>query len=198
MRDFFLQFNNLPYFTKGTVVLSANRLGVKPIALSMALMRAVKTKELISFKRNYYVTADFYEKHKTEQSYLFFLANTFLQPSYVSLESALQHYGILAEAVNIAVTSVTLDLPREVSNSLGLFKYRQLSEDFFEGYTQIKKAFPYLIARPYKAIFDYLYYQTDRFRLYTTGTIEDLRLDLDDLEKEDLENLEILIKKIKK
>lgn len=162
----------------------------------------MKNGEILSLKRNYYVTRFFYEKYKTDTSYLFSLSNALLKPSYVSLESALQYYGLFAEAVNYVVTSATLKLPREFKNRTGRYSYRKINEKLFTDFKIVeqesstnKNKFNFAIALPYKAIFDYLYYRTNRFtKNVHSDLLEELRIDTDSLSQDEKGKLKELIK----
>ncbi|HPN87721.1 MAG TPA: hypothetical protein PLH56_00075 [Candidatus Omnitrophota bacterium] len=91
-----------------------------------------------------------------------YLANKIYAPSYVSLQTALSHYGIIPE-VAMAVTSITSKTTRQFKNKYGLFIYRAVQPKMFCGY-QIEKYNGYnvLIAEPEKALMDYIYFQTFR------------------------------------
>lgn len=84
----------------------------------------------------------------------FLLANVAVSPSYLSLESALNFYGVLSQ-FPYTITSIT---PRrnasfELNNKS--FEYSHLSGDLFWGYI---KNNDFLIATPEKAILDTLYF----------------------------------------
>jgi predicted transcriptional regulator of viral defense system len=81
--------------------------------------------------------------------------------SYVSLQSALAHYGIIPEYVP-TVTSVTTRRPEHVDTPLGRFSFRHIKKHLFHGYTHLdlapnQKAF---VATPEKALLDLVYLTT--------------------------------------
>ena len=91
-----------------------------------------------------------------------YLANKIYSPSYVSLETALSHYGMIPE-VAMAVTSVTSKPTRRFKNHHGLFIYRSVQPQTFFGYTiENHGGFDVLIAEPEKALVDLLYFRTKR------------------------------------
>ena len=94
----------------------------------------------------------------------FFLANRLYQPSYVSLESALNYYGIVPD-IPFAVTSVTIKRTQEFKNEFGLFLYRTIKSDLFFGWQEVKieNGQFYKIAGPEKALFDFLYLNQNSF-----------------------------------
>lgn len=84
----------------------------------------------------------------------FTLANFLYQPSYVSLESALSFYGIIA-GFPYQITSITIKKTREVRVDSKDFQYSQISQKFFWGY---EKKENFLIADREKALLDYIYF----------------------------------------
>lgn len=83
----------------------------------------------------------------------FELANYLCQPSYISLSSALNYYGILIQAP-YEITSVTARLTRRVEVNDKLFFYRHIQQAYFFGY---QKEQDFLIAEPEKALIDTLF-----------------------------------------
>lgn len=91
-----------------------------------------------------------------------YIANRLYAPSYVSLETALSHYGIIPE-VAMAVTSITVKATRRFKNAHGLFWYRTVQARSFAGYhIEKQNGFDILIADPEKALADYLHFKTYR------------------------------------
>jgi len=123
------------------------------------------------------------------------LANWIYGPSYVSLEFALQHYGMIPERVK-AVTSVTTGRSKRFHTPVGLFIYRQIPMAAFRiGMTgeTVEKETSFLIATPEKALADKV--RDDRGTgvqsrsKMMTYLLEDLRVDetaLRDLDAEQL------------
>lgn len=162
--------------------------------LNAYLYKGLRDGQIIHLKRNYYVTRAFFEEHRTDQSYLYFLANTLLKPSYISLEAALQYYGLFAEAINYTITSVTPKLPRIFKNRTSIYVYRKLQEKLFSSFQTIKGTFDFTIALPHKAVFDYLYYKTHRFTTnLDPDLLEELRIDTDILSPEEKKKLNTLL-----
>ena len=80
-----------------------------------------------------------------------------VEPSYVSLETALYEYNLIPEVV-FTITAVTPKTNREYQLELGAFTYQHLKSELFFGYQERKGAFrPYLIAEPEKALLDFFY-----------------------------------------
>ncbi len=103
-----------------------------------------------------------------------YVANKMYQPSYISLETALSHYSIIPE-VSMAVTSITTKPTRKYKNRYGLFLYRTVRPEVFNGYSiEEIRGLPVLIAEPEKAFIDYLYFQTYRKKKFE---LPDMRFD---------------------
>jgi hypothetical protein len=102
------------------------------------LKRIVKGKYLFSFKE-----INDYE-----------LANLLFTPSYLSLESALSFYGILAQ-FPYTITSVTPAKTKKIVYNEKEFEFAHLKKEYFFGY--VKKD-NFLIALPEKALLDELYF----------------------------------------
>lgn len=122
------------------------------------------------------------------------LANLMYGPSYVSMEWALQLYGLIPERVE-EVTSITYKRKKEIRNELGIFSYAHLPQKAFSvGITQkeqdrYQKAF---VATPEKALTDLLVIRRGRVSsLIELKQIlfDDLRLNQEDLKLFSLERL---------
>ncbi len=119
------------------------------------------------------------------------IANHLCAPSYVSLQSALRFYGLIPERIMV-VQSMTLKPAQTFENDLGHFIYHHISRDAFGIGVQIMSVdgISWTMATPEKALCDLiattpginLRYLKD-VRIYLE---EDLRFDLDALEKFDL------------
>ena len=86
----------------------------------------------------------------------FLLANHILGPSYVSLETALSHYGLIPERV-YEIASMTTQAPRKFNTPLGTFTYTRLSLPYYAfGLRSEKLADDQyaMVASPEKALFD--------------------------------------------
>jgi hypothetical protein len=87
------------------------------------------------------------------------LANLIYGPSYISLDYALQHYGLIPERVE-AVTSVTTGRSRRFLTPVGLFIYRMIPLRAFQigmDRIEIGDGRGFLIATPEKALADKIY-----------------------------------------
>ena len=102
-----------------------------------------------------------------------FIANKLLEPSYISLESALRYYNLIPEVVFLT-TSVTTRKTKLLKTSIGGFQYRKVKEKLFFGYRIINAGqIAYKIADPEKALLDFLYLRSD---IKSEGDIFELRI----------------------
>ncbi len=115
------------------------------------IKRWEKKELVIKLRRGVYLLGDY----KVDDSSI--LAGKIYDPSYVSLEYALGHYGIIPDMV-FAVTSVTTRTTREFHNHVGHYYYHTIKRDAFGGYIpMIKDGVSYYFATPEKALVDFLY-----------------------------------------
>jgi predicted transcriptional regulator of viral defense system len=85
------------------------------------------------------------------------VSNVLLQPSYVSLETALAHYQFIPEAV-YSIEAITTVKTVAYSTPDGNYQYHAIKPAYFFGYSiQYWDRLPLLMAEPEKAIIDYLY-----------------------------------------
>ncbi|MDA2936255.1 hypothetical protein MYX06_03495 [Patescibacteria group bacterium AH-259-L05] len=106
---------------------------------------------------SYYVFAD----KKLSEHDLNFIANKIYEPSYLSLEYALQYYSLIPEAVFLR-TSVTPRKTRQIRTPLGNFLYQTVKNSLFFGYTlETIDNITFKIAEPEKALLDFLYLRKD-------------------------------------
>ena len=108
---------------------------------------------IIRVKKGLYVLGD---RFRTRPFSKELLANLVYGPSYISLEYALQYYGMIPERVE-AVTSVTTGRSRRFMTPLGLFIYRNIPISAFHlGMTRIEydDTTAFLMATPEKALCD--------------------------------------------
>ncbi|EKD33226.1 MAG: hypothetical protein ACD_76C00068G0023 [uncultured bacterium] len=192
------QLKSLPHFGKDTVYQLGKQLGLKDSTVNTYISRFLKYKELVQLKRGLYISADFFEKNKNDVSYSFYLANVIRTPSYVSSWAALQYYNLTTEAIH-SITSVTPKVTREYQTKAGNFSYRSIKKELFSDFSLSNGKFVFFIAAPSKALFDLLYFRTNQFRSVSSGSIkaliEELRIDIDEMDKNEQEKFYAMIKK---
>lgn len=142
--------------------------------------RMIKEGQLISLKKGLYAVPS--EKNNVLIS-LPLVANHLYGPSYVSLEFALYHYGLIPEYV-ADITSVCTKRGKTFNTDLGRFSYQQLPTKYYSlGIRSVKESdtVAYLMASPEKALCDWLTL-TPNLRLYSVKglsnlLLEDMRMD---------------------
>lgn len=106
----------------------------------------------------------------------FRIANLLCKPSYISLESAFDFYGLIPEST-FSSTSVTTKKTSHYENDRGNFTYRSIKNSIFWGYkTLYSSQEPILMAELEKAILDYLYLHPE---IQTVADMEALRFNAD-------------------
>ena len=169
---------NEPLFETGLLLAGE----VDPASVRRQLSRLTASGRLLQLRRGLYALAPPYQKVKPHP---FLIANHIARPSYVSLQSALAHHGIIPEHVPV-VTSVTTSRPGRWNTSMGDFSYRHIKTGLFFGYRleDVGGGQAALIATPEKALLDLLYLQPGADRL---AYLRELRLK--NMEELDLEVL---------
>jgi hypothetical protein len=115
-----------PLFETG-VLLAGDR---DPRDVRRQLSRWVAQGRVIQLRRGLYALAPPYAR---EPPHPFVVANRLVRGSYVSLQSALAHHGLIPEHVP-ATTSATTGRPGEWDTPFGRFAYRHLRKDLFGDY----------------------------------------------------------------
>lgn len=115
-----------------------------PDTLKLQLHQWVKNGDLISLKRGLYM----FPSGRVDRVQI---AGFLYPPCYVSLESALNLYGIMPD-IPFALTLVTTRTTRTFNTPLGRFIYHKIKQGAFTGFDPHT-----LIAEKEKALLDYLY-----------------------------------------
>jgi predicted transcriptional regulator of viral defense system len=128
---------------------------VNPADMGRQLSRWVKSGYLIQLRRGVYTLAERFQKTTPHP---FLIANRLKRASYVSLQSALEHYGLIPEHVP-SITSVTTGRPEKLTTLLGNYIFKHIKKSLFSSYqlVDIGEGQSAFIARPEKALFDLLY-----------------------------------------
>jgi len=117
---------------------------------------------LIKLKRGVFLLTQDEKKINPSRAYI---ANQLFSPSYVSLEYALNYYGIIPERVS-DITSITTKKTLRFKNELGNFVYQHIKPKVFRGYKALKDEanLNFFIAEPEKALVDFCYLNLKRFQ----------------------------------
>lgn len=157
---------------------------VDPDNVRRQLSRWTATGRLFQLRRGLYALAPPFQKVRPHP---FLIANRLVPGSYVSLQSALAHYGLIPEAVPVT-TGVTTRRPARWNTPLGVYEYRHVKPGLFFGYQLVdlgneQQAFA---ATPEKALLDLVHLQPGGDE---PEYLQELRLQ--NLDQVDLEQLQL-------
>lgn len=140
-----------------------------PITLRTQLSRLTNKKLISRIKRGLYC----FDPQKIDELQL---ANILYLPSYVSVETALNYYGIIPD-VPQGITSVTTVTSKKIQTIFGVYHYLKIDPKLFFGFNIIKSQEGYLkIAKKEKALLDFFY-------LRKIKNTADLRLNLKNIDR---------------
>lgn len=144
-----------------------------------------KINSLVQVKRGCFVFKEYLDRPDNALYYPRFIATKMIEPSYLSKEFVLQDYGIFSDAV-FGYSIITVKKTQTISNQFGVFNYQSIKPELFCGFAQEKYGDTYWnIATKAKALFDYLYYNKNKFPRLNKGELEALRLNLKIMGKKD-------------
>ena len=127
---------------------------VDPADLRRQLSRWVTSGHLVQLRKGLYALAPPYRK---TEPHPFVVANRLVRGSYVSLQSALAHHGLIPEHVPV-ITSVTTGRPQHRENPFGSFEFHHCPPDRLTGYRVLKLGGgEALVATPVKALADLIH-----------------------------------------
>jgi len=102
------------------------------------------------------------------------IANALYKPSYISFEYALAYFNILPE-MPYTITCATTKPTRLFTTENRAFSYKTIKKEAYTGYFLEKKSDrSFYIAKPEKALVDYLYFASLRKSSYNERLLENL------------------------
>lgn len=111
---------------------------------------------------------------------LFFISNQIYQPSYISLETAMSHYGFIPEGV-FKVTSVSTLKTNDFQTAIGNFGYQNIKPSLYFGYLMVPfRNFYFKIAAPEKTILDFLYLHSE---MVDESHLYEMRLNVQEIKR---------------
>ncbi len=161
---------------------------VDPVDVRRQLSRWAGAGRLHQLRRGLYTVAPPFQKVRPHP---FLVANRLVLGSYVSLQSALAHYGLIPESVPVT-TSVSADRPCRWQTPLGAFEFRHIQGELLTGYrwTEVAEGQSADVASPEKALLDLIYLEPEAD---SSRYLEGLRLQhLEILDMEELRRLAVL------
>ncbi len=185
---FLTRFADRPLFPSSLLRVGAD----DPRLLQVQLSRWVRAKKLSQIRRGWYLIEKPYRTREVSDAVI---ANAVVQPSYLSLDWALQFYGLIPEAT-FQPTSVTSRRGVRFRATGRLFIYAHVAPAFFTGYARVEAAGEKIVvALPEKALLDKIYLQTRQSR-FSVAWLRSLRLrNLRALDPRKMRSLGVLIHK---
>ena len=181
----------LPYFTLDDL----SSIERNKNYLKILFSRQEKFGKIIRLKKGVYVCERFLLAHlsRSEMDFYYeFLANILYQPSYLSLDYILYENNLLTE-IPRNFTSITKNKTANFSNKFGNFFYHKIKDELFCGFEIVEKGdFTIWRASKAKALFDFLYFRKNS--LINKKVFKELRINLENLIKSDLKEIEKYIK----
>lgn len=191
IRTIFSLAKKLPYFDFGDL----SSVETNKSYLKILFSRYTKSGKVIRLKKGIYVAKEYIDEIKKSDGfscYTEFIANILYQPSYLSLDYVLYQHNLLTE-IPVNFTSVTKNKTISFANNFGNFFYHKIRDGLFCGFEPTKeKDFTILRATKAKAIFDYLYFRKNN--LVSKQAVEELRLNIENINRRDKKELEKYIK----
>ncbi|MBL7070438.1 MAG: hypothetical protein ISS27_03075 [Candidatus Omnitrophica bacterium] len=175
--EFIRKVENLPVIDTESLLVGSSDL----VKVKVQISRWAKSGKLIQLKRGMYVLSPVYRK---VEPYGPFIAATLKQPSYLSLEKALEFHGLIPEGVKV-YTSLATKWQDTFKSKVGVFSYQHIRKELFWGYVSVSlKGQTGFIASPEKALLDFFYVKKIRA---TFEYLQEMRLqNLDKLNPEKL------------
>ena len=144
------------------------------------LHRWCKAGKLLPLRRGMYAFAGIFAKETLNPAEL---SNNLYRPSYISLEWALGYYGLIPEKV-VRYTNVTTRQPKSFENVFGFFRYRNIKQTAFFGYTELEVSKKKMvIAEPEKALLDFFHLSNGKWDMSRMSEMRFQNSDLIDLMK---------------
>jgi predicted transcriptional regulator of viral defense system len=169
-------------------------IGEERAYLNIILSRQVKRGTMVRLRKNLYVAKNYLDTAERKgffPDYVEFTANKIHPPSYLSLDYVLHEHNMLTE-IPRNITSMGLRKTDQFSNELGNFIYHKIKEELYLGFKVVKKGnFSILKASKTKALFDFLYLR--KRLLVDENAVRELRLNLNELTKGDLKELNVYV-----
>jgi len=186
--DFLKEFTARPLFHSSMLRIFDD----PPAHIEVQLSRWSRAGKLCRIRRGWYLIEKPYRAGDISEAVI---ANTVVQPSYLSLEWALGSYGLIPEAV-FNPTSITTARGIEFTAKGRRYFYHHVQPSFFSGYEKVERGGDvFIIAEPEKALIDRIYISL-RSGKFSEEWLKGLRLqNMDILKEEKLKSQAALVRK---
>lgn len=162
-------------------------------AIKLLLKRAIDKGEIVRLKPGLYCLSKTYQR---EPPHPFVIAQAIFRPSYVSLETALRHHGLIPEMI-FQVASVIRKRSRRFDTPFGSFTYDRVpSHSLMAGVisTEVEDDGWAFVATPLRAIADLVYLRKISWRQDGLGfLLESMRIEEDDLYNLDIGRMDEIL-----
>ena len=166
--EFLGQFADMPLFHSSMLKVFPD----DPAVIQVQLSRWVKAGRLARLRRQWYLIN---KPWRAKDVPLSFIAAQIVRPSYLSLEWALQHHGLIPDAVQNP-TSVTTDRPQRRQALGRMLLYFHIRPELLTGFRLVSdEGWPVPVASAEKALFDKVYLHVQR-RRFSADWLKELRL----------------------
>jgi len=173
---------NMPYLSKTALSMVFEK---NPNTFRNTLAYWKKNNSLIQVKRGFFVFRSFIEKKDNAMYYSRFIATKMIEPSYLSKEFVLQEYGMMTDVV-YGYSVITTKKTQTLDNQFGKFNYQSIKPELFNGFVEKKYGdMNWNTATKAKALFDYLYFNKNKFRSMSFGELDALRINFEPMKKND-------------
>lgn len=153
-------------------------LGISLESARVTASRFVKSGFLVRAKRNIYALSDNWERFSREERFIF--SNLIQTPSYISLMTAMDYYGVTTLMQRNFIESVAIHRTKQVEIGNTVFNYTKIDKKLYFGFLKEKDFF---IAYPEKAFMDSIYLKSLRRYDFDLSSIDFKKLNLSKLKK---------------
>jgi len=182
-----INIQDMPYLSKTAL---ENSFQKNSNTMRNSLVYWDKIGRITRVKRGFYVYSNFLDKRDNSLYYSRFLATKMIEPSYISMESILQDYQMFTDVV-YGYSVVTVKKTNSLVNDFGNFNYRSIKQELFMGFSaQSYGNMTWYVATKAKALFDYIYFNKQKFSDFSKNEVEGLRLNLEMMKKKDWQEYE--------
>ena len=153
--------------------------GINPASAKVTASRYVRQGLLLRIKKNIYMRQDVWNASGIEEKFL--LANLGQAPSYISLMTALEYYGVTTQVQRAFFESVATKRTKEINVKGAIFRYTKIAGGLYFGFKKEKNFF---IATPEKALLDAFYLMS-----YGRYSLDISALDATKIDREEVNRL---------
>jgi predicted transcriptional regulator of viral defense system len=156
----------------------ARAFGISVASARVTASRYVSKGLLVRIKRNVYVLREVWKTATKEDRFV--MANLGQVPSYLSLMTALDYYGITTQMQRDFFESVAIQRTKTLQVEETVFKYSKISKNLYFGFN---KNDTFFIASPEKALLDAFYLMSFGRYALDISSIDPAKLNKTEIQK---------------